>query len=58
MGVLDRLMFWKDDQATDADEFSVNGCFTLPDDPTAEHDPSPTTPDACAPAVDSIGDPG
>jgi hypothetical protein len=54
MGILDRLMFWKDDQASVNDEYGVAGCFTLPDDPAAENSSLPSPTDDCAPAVDSI----
>jgi len=34
MGLLDKLMFWKDDEP----EFTVDGCFTLPE--SASDDPA------------------
>jgi hypothetical protein len=40
MGILDRLMFWKDDPAGETDEYEVTGCFTLPDEPSTEVEPS------------------
>ncbi|MDH3294580.1 MAG: hypothetical protein OER95_09710 [Acidimicrobiia bacterium] len=57
MGILDRLMFWRDDKADGGiDGFEVEGCFTLPATPTVDTDPTSVAEGGYASALGPIGD--